>query len=53
MDQEEAEAAKARLEANRAKRRERYAKNKEWINNQRRAPYARKRLFQDCFNKDK
>jgi hypothetical protein len=35
-DPEEAEAAKARLEAKRAKRRERYAKNKDKINARRR-----------------
>ena len=40
VDQEEAEAAKARLEAKRAQRRERHAKNKEQINAKRRESYA-------------
>ena len=39
-DPEEAEAAKARLEAKRAKRRENHAKNKEKINAKRRAAYV-------------
>jgi hypothetical protein len=39
VDQEEAEAAKARLEAKRAQRRERYARNKEKINAKRRKTY--------------
>jgi len=42
-DPQEAEAAKARLEAKRAKRRERYAKNQEKINASRRKPYAVKK----------
>ena len=42
-DPEAAEAAKARLEAKRAKRRERYAKNKERINARRREAYALKK----------
>jgi hypothetical protein len=41
-DPEEAEAAKARLEAKRAKRRERHAKNKEKINAKRREAYVPK-----------
>jgi hypothetical protein len=40
---EEAEAAKARLEAKRAKRRERYASNKEMVNSRRRESYALKK----------
>jgi hypothetical protein len=43
VDQEEAEAAKARLEAKRTKRRERYAKNKDRINAKRREMYAFKK----------
>jgi len=39
-DPEEAQAAKARLEAKRAQRRERYARNKEKINPQRQKSYA-------------
>jgi hypothetical protein len=42
-DPEEAEATKARLEAKRAKRRERHVKNKEKINAQRREAYALKK----------
>ena len=42
-DQEEAEAAKARLEAKRAQRRERHAKNKEKINAKRRETCATKK----------
>jgi hypothetical protein len=42
-DPEEAEAAKARLEAKRAQRRERHAKNKEHINARRRESYALKK----------
>jgi len=42
-DPEEVEAAKARLEANRAKRRERYTKNKEKINARRRESYTLKK----------
>lgn len=42
-DPEEAEAAKARLEAKRAKRRERHAKNKDRVNSQRRAAYVPKK----------
>lgn len=42
-DPEEAEAAKARLEAKRAKRRERHAKNKDSINAKRRESYDRKK----------
>lgn len=45
FDQEEAEAAKARLEAKKAKRRERYAKNKDWINVRRRETYILKKEF--------
>jgi len=41
-DPEEAEAAKARLDAQRKKRRERHAKNKENINAKRRAAYVPK-----------
>jgi hypothetical protein len=44
VDQEEAEAAKARLEVKRAKRRERHAKNKDRINANRRAAYVPKNL---------
>jgi len=40
---EKAEAAKARLEAKRAKRRENHAKNKEKINFRRRAAYVPKK----------
>jgi hypothetical protein len=40
VDQEETEAAKARLEAKRAQRRERHAKNKGQINARRRETYA-------------
>ena len=43
-DPEEAEAAKAKLEAQRKKRRERYAKNKQKINARRRAAYVHKNL---------
>jgi multidrug resistance efflux pump len=43
LDHEEAEAAKARLEAKRAKRRERHAKNKDRINAQRRETFALKK----------
>jgi hypothetical protein len=39
-DPEEAEAAKARLDAQRKKRRERHAKNKDKINARRRETYA-------------
>jgi hypothetical protein len=42
-DPEETEAAKDRLEAKRAKRRERYAKNKDRINARRRQIYAIKK----------
>jgi hypothetical protein len=42
-DQEEAEAAKARLDAKRKQRRERYAKNKDRINAKRRAAYLPKK----------
>ena len=42
-DPEEAEAAKARLEAKRKQRRERYAKSKEKINAKRRAAYVPKK----------
>ena len=45
-DPEEAEAAKARLEAKRAKRRERYARNKEKINARRRETYALKKVIE-------
>jgi len=41
-DPEAAEAAKARLEAKRAKRRERHAKNKDMINAKRRETYLLK-----------
>jgi hypothetical protein len=43
VDLEEAEAAKARLDAQRKKRRERYAKNKEKINAKRREMYTFKK----------
>lgn len=43
VDQEEAEEAKARLEAKRAQRRERHAKNKEKINAKRREAYVPKK----------
>ncbi len=42
-DPQEVKAAKARLEAKRAKRQERYAKNKEKINAKRRAGYVPKK----------
>jgi hypothetical protein len=42
VDQEEAEGAKAKLDAQRKKRRERYARNKDRINSRRRAAYAKK-----------
>jgi len=42
-DPEEAEAAKTRLEAQRAQRRERHAKNKEEINAKRRETFALKK----------
>jgi hypothetical protein len=42
-DPEAAEAAKARLEAKRAKRRENHARNKEQINARRRAAYVPKK----------
>jgi hypothetical protein len=42
-DPENAEAAKARLEAKRTKRRERHARNKEHINAKRRAAYIPKK----------
>jgi len=42
-DPEEAEAAKARFEAERTQRRKRYAKNKEKINAKRRKKYASKK----------
>jgi hypothetical protein len=42
-DPEEAEAAKVRLEAKRAQRRERHAKKKEQINTRRRESYALKK----------
>jgi hypothetical protein len=42
-DPEEAEAAQARLEAQRKKRRERYAKNKGKVNAKRRAAYLPKK----------
>ena len=42
-DPEEAEAAKARLEAKRAKRRERHTKNKDRINGKRRETFALKK----------
>jgi len=41
-DQEEAEEAKAKLDAQRKKRRERYARNKETVNAKRRATYVPK-----------
>jgi hypothetical protein len=44
VDQEEAEAAKAKLEAKRAQRRARYAKNKDKINAKRRAAYVSKKF---------
>ena len=44
-DPEEAEAAKARLEAKRKKRRERHAKNKDQINARRRETYALKKIY--------
>jgi hypothetical protein len=43
VDQEEAEAAKSRLEAKRAQQRERHALNKEKINARRRAVYVPKK----------
>ena len=43
VDQEEAEAAKAKLDAQRKKRRERHAKNKEKINARRRETFALKK----------
>ncbi len=43
VDQAEAEGAKARLEAKRAQRRERHAKNKETVNVKRRAAYVPKK----------
>jgi hypothetical protein len=43
VDQEEAEAAKARFEAKRAQRRERHARNKDGINARRLARYALKK----------
>jgi hypothetical protein len=43
FDQEGVEAAKARLEAERAKRRERHAKNKDRINAKRRETYVPKK----------
>jgi len=43
VDQEAAEAAKDRLEAKRAERRERHAKNKEKINAKRREAYVPKK----------
>jgi hypothetical protein len=43
FDQKEDEEAKARLEAKRAKRRERYAKNRDQINAKRRKEHARKK----------
>lgn len=43
VDQKEAEAAQARLDAKRAKRRERYARNKEKINARRRETYIQKK----------
>jgi hypothetical protein len=46
VDQEEAEAAKARLEAKRAKRRERYARNKEKTNAKRREAYVPKKSIE-------
>jgi hypothetical protein len=45
VNQKEAEAAKARLEAKSEKRRERHAKNKENINARRRETYALKKSF--------
>jgi hypothetical protein len=45
-DPEEAEAAKARLEAKRAKRRENHAKNKEQIKARRREDYALKKSIE-------
>ena len=45
VDQGEAEEAKARLEAKRAQRRERHARNKEKINAKRRAAYVPKKIF--------
>jgi hypothetical protein len=42
FDQEEAEAAKARLDVQRKKQRERHAKNKEQINAKRRETHALK-----------
>jgi hypothetical protein len=42
-DPEEAETAKAKLDAQRKKRRERYARNKDRINAPRRAAYVSKR----------
>jgi hypothetical protein len=47
-DPEEAEAAKARLEAKRAKRRDRHAKNKDGINARRRAAYVPKKSTEPC-----
>jgi hypothetical protein len=43
VDQGEAEAAKARLDAQRQKRRERHAKNKETVNAKRRTAYVPKK----------
>jgi len=44
-DPDEAEAAKACLEAKRKQRRERHAKNKEKINAKRRGTYALKKIY--------
>lgn len=47
VDLKESEAAKDRLEAQRAKRRERYARNKEQINARQRHTYASKKKSTD------
>ncbi len=47
-DPEEAEAAKARLEAKRAERRENHAKNKDRINAKRREAYVPKKSTESC-----
>jgi hypothetical protein len=44
VDQGEAEAAKAKLDAQREKRRERYALNKEKVNAKRRAAYVKRKV---------
>ena len=43
VDQEEADAAKARLDGKRAKRREHHARDKDQINARRRAAYVPKK----------